>query len=157
MPNPRLNWCILYSFPALFNFFSHTFIGKESTYNVGDPSLIPGWGRATGEGIGYRLQYSWTSLVAQLVKNPPALRETWVGKIPWRREWLPTPVFLDFPGGSDGKESSCNVEELGSIPRLGRSLEEDMATFSSILVWRIPMDREAWLATVHGSQSVGHD
>ena len=41
---------------------------------------------------------------------------SWVGKIPWRRDGLPTPVFLGFPGGSDGKESACNEEHLGSIP-----------------------------------------
>ena len=46
--------------------------------NAGDPSLIPGSGRSTAEGIGYPLQYSWASLVAQMVKNPPAMRETWV-------------------------------------------------------------------------------
>ena len=44
-----------------------------------------------------------------------------VGKIPWRRDSLPTPVFLGFPGGSAGKESTCNVEDLGSIPGLGKS------------------------------------
>ena len=44
-----------------------------------------------------------------------------VGKIPWKRERLPTPVLLDFPGGSEGKESTCNVRDLGSIPELGRS------------------------------------
>ena len=42
-------------------------------------------------------------------------------KIPWRRERLPTPVFLGFPCGSAGKQSACNVEDLGSIPGLGRS------------------------------------
>ena len=47
--------------------------GKESVCNIGDPGSIPGWGRSTGEGIGYPLQYSWASLVAQLVKNPPAM------------------------------------------------------------------------------------
>ena len=52
--------------------------GKESTCNAGDPGLIPGSERSTGEGIGYTLQYSWASLVAQLVKNLPAMRETWV-------------------------------------------------------------------------------
>ena len=92
--------------------------GKESTCNVGDLGLIPGLGMSPGEGKGYPLQYSdlensmdcsqrvrhdWVtftlraSLIAQLVKNPPAVRETWVwswvGKIPWRRERLPTPVF----------------------------------------------------------------
>ena len=52
---------------------------KEYACNAGDPGSIPGSGRSTGEGIGYKLQYSWASLVAQLVKNPPAMRETWVG------------------------------------------------------------------------------
>ena len=52
--------------------------GKESPYNAGDPSLIPGSGRSAGEGIGYPLQYSWASLVAQLLKNLPAMLATWV-------------------------------------------------------------------------------
>ena len=50
--------------------------GKESACNVGDPGLIPGSGRPTGEGIGYPPQYSWASPVAQLGKNPPARQET---------------------------------------------------------------------------------
>jgi len=52
--------------------------GKESACNVGDLGSIPGLGRSPGEGIDCPLQYSWASLVAQLVKNPPAMRETWV-------------------------------------------------------------------------------
>ena len=52
--------------------------GKESTCNAGDPSLIPGSGRSPGEGLGYSLQYSWTSLVAQMVKYLPAMKETQV-------------------------------------------------------------------------------
>ena len=52
-------------------------VGKESTCNAGNPSLIPGLGGSSGEGIGYPLQYSWASLRAQLVKNPPAMWETW--------------------------------------------------------------------------------
>ena len=51
---------------------------KESARNAGNPSLIPGSGRSTGEGVDYPLQYSWASLVAQLVKYPPAILETWV-------------------------------------------------------------------------------
>ena len=58
-------------------------VGKESAYNAGDPGLIPGSGRSAGEGIGYPLQYSWTSLVAQLVKNPPTMQETWVQSLGW--------------------------------------------------------------------------
>ena len=57
--------------------FSGSSAGKESTCNAGDPGLIPGSEISPGEGIGYPLQYSWASLVAQLVKNPPAMRETW--------------------------------------------------------------------------------
>ena len=53
-------------------------VGKESTCNAGDPGLILGSGRSPGEGLGYPLQYSWASLVAQLVKNSPAMRENWV-------------------------------------------------------------------------------
>ena len=58
--------------------FPDSLVGKESTCNSGDPDSIPGWGRSPGEGIVYPLQYTWASLVAQLVKNPPAMRETWV-------------------------------------------------------------------------------
>ena len=57
--------------------------GKESACDAGDPSLIPGLGRSTGEGIGYPLQYSWASLVAQTVKNPPATWQTWVRSLDW--------------------------------------------------------------------------
>jgi len=63
--------------------FPDSSVGKESTCNAGDPSSIPGSGRSTGEGIGYPLQYSWASLVAQLVKNPPAMQETWVRSLAW--------------------------------------------------------------------------
>ena len=52
--------------------------GKESAFSAGDPSLISGLGRSPGEEIGYPLQYSWAFLVAQTVKNPPAMQETWV-------------------------------------------------------------------------------
>ena len=58
--------------------FPDSSVGKESVCNAGDPGLIPGSGRSTGEGIGYPLQYSWAFLVAQLVKNLPAMQETWI-------------------------------------------------------------------------------
>ena len=63
--------------------FPDSSVGKESPCNAGDPSLIPGSGRSTGEGISYPLQYSWAFLVAQLVKNLPAVRETWVQSLGW--------------------------------------------------------------------------
>ena len=57
--------------------------GKELACNAGDPGSIPGSGRSSGEGIGYLLQYSWASLVAELIKNPPAMWETWVRSLGW--------------------------------------------------------------------------
>ena len=75
---------------------------------------IPGSGRSPGEGIGYALQYSRVSLVAQTVKNLPAMLETWVQSLGWED-----------------------------------SLEEGLATHSSIPAWRIPVDRGAWWVTVH--------
>ena len=56
--------------------------------------------------------------------DPDCRVNSWVGKICWRRDRLPTPVFLGFPCGSAGKESACNAGDLGSIPGLGRSPEE---------------------------------
>ena len=95
--------------------------------------------------------YFRASLVAQLVKNRPAIRrplfDSWVRKIPWRRDRLSIPVFLGFPGGSHGKESACNAGDLGLIPGLG-------------IPWRIPW-RRAWQPTpvflpgeFHGQRSL---
>ena len=66
----------------------------------------------------------WASLVAHLVMSLQCRRprfDSWVGKIPWRRVRVPIPVFLGFPGGLEGKESTCKSEDMGSIPGLGRS------------------------------------
>ena len=85
--------------------FPHSSTGKESACNAGDSGLIPGSGRSAVEGIGYPLQYSWASLVAQLVKNPPAVWEIWVRFL--------IPGLGSSPGSSPG-----------SIPGLGRSAGE---------------------------------
>ena len=66
----RMDW-LIWGFPD-------SSVGKGFSCNAGNVSLIPGWGRSAGEGIGYLLQYFWASLVAHLVKNPPAMWETWV-------------------------------------------------------------------------------
>ena len=63
--------------------FPHSSVGQESACNAGDASLILGSGRSAGEWIGYPLQYSWASFVAQLVKNPLAVWETWVSSMGW--------------------------------------------------------------------------
>ena len=96
--------------------------GKESACIAGDPSLIAGLGRSPGERIGHLLQYSGASLVAQMVKNLPALQET-------------------------------RVQSLGQED----SLEKEMATHSSILAWRMPMDRGAWWSQSMRLQRVGRD
>ena len=63
--------------------FPHSSVGKESSCNVGEARSIPGYGRYTGEGIGYPLQYSMPSFVAQLVKNLPAMQKTQVQSLGW--------------------------------------------------------------------------
>ena len=63
--------------------FTDSSIGKESACNAGDPGSIPGLERSPGEGIGYPLQYSSASHVVQMVKNPPAMWETWVLSLGW--------------------------------------------------------------------------
>ena len=91
-------------FVCLFFQFSLGFpdssVGKESTCNGGDTGSIPGVGRFPAEELGYSLQYSWASLMAQLVKNPSAMQKTWVQSLGWEdpmdKERLPTPVF--WPG-----------------------------------------------------------
>ena len=67
-----------------------------------------------------------------------------------RKDRLPTPVFLGFTSGSDSKELVCNVDTKIQSLSWEEPLEEGMATHSSILAWRMPMDRGAWRATVHG-------
>ena len=82
--------------------FPHSSAGKESTCNAGDPSLISGSGRSAGEGIGYQLQCSWVSLVAQSVKNLPAMWETWVQSL---GEGKGCPLQYSWPGEFHGLQS----------------------------------------------------
>ena len=63
--------------------FPDSSVGKESVCNAGEPSSVPGSKRSAGEGTGYPLQYSWVSLVAQLVKDLPEMWETWVESLGW--------------------------------------------------------------------------
>ena len=73
---PLSRWCHLKP-------FGDSSFGKESARNAGEPGSIPGSGRSAGEGIDYPPQYPWASLVAQLVKNLPTMRETWVQSLGW--------------------------------------------------------------------------
>ena len=87
--------------------FPDSSVGKESVCNAGDPSLVPGSGTSTAEGIGYPLQYSQASLVAQTVKSLPTMQETWAQSLGWEdpleEGMQPTPGFL--PGDSHGQRS----------------------------------------------------
>ena len=96
----------------------------------------------------------WASLVAWLADNLPAKQET-LGQLLSREDPLEkgrphTPVFLGFPGSSDGKESACNVGDLGSITGLGRSPGEWHGNPLQYSCLENPTDRGAWRATVHG-------
>ena len=79
----------------------------------------------------------------------PGSSATRVGKFPWRRDRLLTPVFLGFPGGSDGKGSAGNMGNLGSTPGSGRSPGGGHGNPLQYSRLENPMDREAWRATVH--------
>ena len=102
LQNQFFQWIFRTDF--LLGGFPNSSVGKESTCNA-EVNLIPGSGRSTGEGIGYPLQYSWASLVGQLLKNPPAVGEMWVQSLGWEdpreRERLHIPVF--WPGEFHGQ------------------------------------------------------
>ena len=96
--------------------FPDSSVGEESTCNTGDPSSIPGLGRSPGEGIGYPLQYSWASLVAQLVKKAPAN----AGDV---RDSGSTPGSGKSPGGGHGNalQYSCLENPSGQRSLVGYS------------------------------------
>ena len=78
--NQLLAMSLLY---ILLGCFPDSLVGKESACNAGDPGSIPGSGRSAEEGMGYPLQYSWASRVAQPVKNLPIMWEIWVQSLGW--------------------------------------------------------------------------
>ena len=91
---------------------------------------------------------AWRAAIHEVAESRTWLSD-WI-ELNWTEEWNKNYALLGFPGGSVGRESACNVGDLGLIPGLDDPLEEGMATHSSILAWRIPMDRGAWWAAVHG-------
>ena len=127
------SWTRLSDFHFHLAGFPSGLVGKESACNAGDPGLIPGLCSSPGEGIGYPLQYSWASLVAQLVKNSPAVFDPWIGKIPGRRKRLPTSVF--WPG-----------EFHGLSQRIGNEGNGTPFQYSCLAN---PMDGGAWWAAAH--------
>ena len=113
-------WTVAYQAPPSMGFSRQEYWSGLPCPSPGDPGSIPGSGRSPGEGIGYPLQYSWASLVAQMVKNLPAVRESWVLSLgqedPLRRTWQPTPVFL--PGESLWTEEPGGLQSMG-LQRVG--------------------------------------
>ena len=100
-------------------------VGKESACNAGGPGSIPGSGISAGEEIGYPLQDSWASLVAQLIKNPPTMRETWVWSLGWE-----DPL-------EKGKATHSSILAW-RIPWTEKAMEPH----SSTLAWKIPWMEE---------------
>ena len=96
-------------------------------------------------------QLSWLRIGLQCRR--PQLN-SWVRKFPWRRDRLPTPLFLGFPAGSDGRESVSNVRDLGLIPALGRSPGRGHGNPLQCSCLENPLDRGAWWATVHGVSKI---
>ena len=109
---------------------------------------------AVSLGKSFNLPGVWAFLVAQMVRIHLQCRRPWfessVGNIPWRRDRLPTQVFMGFPGGSDSKESAWNAGDLGSIPQLGRSPGEKNGYPLQYSCLENPMDRGARRAIVTG-------
>ena len=107
------------------------------------------------------LKHTIFFLIAQLVKNRLQCRiprlDSWIGKIPWRRDRLPIPVFLGFPGSSDGKNLPTMQETWVRSLGWEDPLEEGMATHSSIIAWRIPGMGEPGGLPSMGLHRVGHD
>ena len=135
-----MSWCKL----CISKGFPGGLVGKESACNAGDPGSIPGWESSPGEGPGYPLQHSWASLVAQLVKNPPAMWETWVQSLGWEdpleESWQPTPAFL--PGDSSWTEepgySPWGCKELDTTERLSTAqphVRGSVCRLSVLLRW----------------------
>ena len=145
--------------------------GKESTCNAGDPGSIPGSGRSSGESKGYPLQYSWASLVAQLVKNPPAMQETPAQSLgqedplekgmathssilAWRIPWAVQTMGSQKVGHdwATFTWASLVTQLVKNLPVMQKTqvhstsqedpMEKEMATYSSTLAWKIPWTEE---------------
>ena len=101
--------------------FPYSSVGKESTCNARDPDLIPGSRRFPGEGTGYPLQCSWISIVAQLVKNPPAMQEIWVQSLGWE---VSPGEGKGYPLQYSGRENS-----MGCVVRGGAKSRTQLSDF----------------------------
>ena len=111
-------------------------VGIESTCNAGGPSLISESGRSAGEGIGYPLQYSWASLVAQLLKNPPAMQETWI----------------QFPGWEDPLKKGKTQRSDFHFTSWLKIISVQFSSFQSLS--RVRLFATPWIAALQGPLSI---
>ena len=112
--------------------------------------LNTNWGAPLHETFNGFLGFPDSSFGKESACNAGNSFDSWVRKIPWRRNRLPVPVFLGFPCGSAGKESTCNVGDLGLIPGLGRSPGEGKGYPLQYSGLENPRDGGAWWAAVSG-------
>ena len=128
-------------FSSLFSFGDHSVcvfgfpdssVGKESPCNAGDPGLIPGLGRSPGEGIDYPLQYSWASVMTQLVKNPPAMWQTCVWSLGWE-----------------------DPLEKGKATHSSRKWQENL--YAEYIMWNVGLDGAKLESRLLGEMSVTSD
>ena len=146
--------------------FPGSSVGKESACNAGDPSSFPGLGRSAGEGIGYPLQYSLASLVAQLVKNPPAIWETWVQTLGWEdslEKGMATHSSGHLMRRADSFEKTLMLGKIKGRWRRGwqrmRRLDgiSDSVDMSLSKLWGLSWTGWPGLLWSMGSQSIRHD
>ena len=139
--------------------FSDSPAGKESAYNAGDPGLIPGSGRSAGEGMGYSLQDSWASFVAQLVKKVKvkSLGHVWLFVTPWTVAYQASPSMefsrqeywngLPFPSPGDppnpGIEPGSSALQADTLPsKPPRKPPAMWETWVWSLGWEDPLQKE---------------
>ena len=123
--------------------FPDSSVGKESSCNAGDPGSVPGSGRSAEEGIGYPLQYSWASFLAQLVKNMPVVRETWVWSLGWEdlEKGMAThsSIYARRPSWTEelGRLQSMGSERVRHNWATKHSTAHDIIIYSDFIIYEI--------------------
>ena len=143
----RRGWQRMRWLDSITNSWTWIWVGSGNWWWTGRPEVLRFMGlRRVGHD--WATELNWNESHQQCKRAQ--FKYSWVRMFLWRRDRLLTPVFSIFPGGSDGKESTCHKETWVWFLGWEDHLEEGIPTHSSILAWRIPMDRGAWWATVHG-------